>query len=162
MDTTAGTDAQNHLFEESPFPSVSSRGGVKAQAGRRGKKQAGKLARREKQSPLVTKRMKTRSGGRKHAFDVSAMCVCSVCVCACVCACVRASVCMRVCMCVHVCMHVCMCMCMCVYACVHVCTCVCVCVHVCVRGCVCVYMCVCVHVCMYAWMCVCTCMCMLT
>ena len=79
-DTTAGTvreDAQNHLFVESPFPSVSSRGGVKAQAGKRMKKQDGKLARREKQSPLVTKRMKTRSGGRKHAFDVSAcVCVC--------------------------------------------------------------------------------------
>ena len=166
MDTTAGTDAQNHLFEESPFPSVSSRGGVKAQAGRRGKKQAGKLARREKQSPLVTKRMKTRSGGRKHAFDVSAyVCVLCVCVCACVCACVRASVCMRVCMCVHVCACMCvcacvcvlcvlwcvyMCVCMCVRACVCVCMRACMCVHVCVRACVYVCVDVCVHVCVHA------------
>ena len=87
MVTTAG-GVENRLLEENPFPHVSSRAGVNTQVGRRGKKQAGKLARRKEESPLVTKRIQTRSGGRKRAFDVSACaCVC-MCVCVCVCTCV--------------------------------------------------------------------------
>ena len=91
-DTSTGTvhaQVQDTLLEENPIPSLSTQTHMPVSSKPESSKRKGRQARKEKSGgSLVTKRIQTRSGGRKLVADVCVcLCVCR-CMCVCVCVCV--------------------------------------------------------------------------